>query len=104
MYVADSKRLTLAGARAMMAAAMSKAESAGIPISVAIADADPQLALNLALEAARLRPGPESDRALQAAVQGHVDVDVLPLAEAARGALLFRASGSSKAMMSRRDF
>jgi glc operon protein GlcG len=39
MYVADSKRLTLAGARAMMAAAMSKAESAGIPISVAIADA-----------------------------------------------------------------
>ena len=39
MYVADSKRLTLAGARRMMAAAMGLAEQAKIPISVAIADA-----------------------------------------------------------------
>lgn len=39
MFVANAKRLTLAGARAMMAAAIGKAESAGIPISVAIVDA-----------------------------------------------------------------
>jgi uncharacterized protein GlcG (DUF336 family) len=39
MYVVNAKRLTLAGARAMMAAAMSKAQCAGIPIAVAIADA-----------------------------------------------------------------
>ena len=45
MYVVDAKRLTLAGARAMMAAAMRKAESAGIPISVAIADAGGHLIL-----------------------------------------------------------
>ena len=45
MYVVDSKRLTLAGARAMMAAAMRKAESAGIPVAVAIADAGGHLIL-----------------------------------------------------------
>ncbi|MCC6535144.1 MAG: heme-binding protein [Burkholderiales bacterium] len=39
MYVVDSKRLTLAGARRMMAAAMAKAEQARIPIAVAIVDA-----------------------------------------------------------------
>jgi len=39
MYVENSKRLTLAGARKMMAAAMAKAEAAGVPISVAIVDA-----------------------------------------------------------------
>ena len=39
MYVADSKRLTLAGARKMMATAMGEAEKAGIPLAVAIADA-----------------------------------------------------------------
>jgi uncharacterized protein GlcG (DUF336 family) len=39
MYVQDAKRLTLAGARKMMAAAMAKAEAAGVPISVAIVDA-----------------------------------------------------------------
>ena len=39
MYVQDAKRLTLAGARKMMAAAMAKAEAAHIPISVAIVDA-----------------------------------------------------------------
>ena len=39
MYVRDAKRLTLAGARRMMAAATAKAEAAGVPISVAIVDA-----------------------------------------------------------------
>jgi uncharacterized protein GlcG (DUF336 family) len=39
MYVANSKRLTLAGARKMMAAAMGIAEKENIPVSVAIADA-----------------------------------------------------------------
>ena len=45
MYVANAKRLTLAGARAMMAAAMRKAESAGIPISMAVVDAGGHLVL-----------------------------------------------------------
>jgi uncharacterized protein GlcG (DUF336 family) len=39
MYVQDAKRLTLAGARRMMAAAMAEAEAAQIPIAVAIVDA-----------------------------------------------------------------
>lgn len=39
MYVADTKRLTLAGARKMMATAIGLAEEAKIAISVAIADA-----------------------------------------------------------------
>lgn len=39
MYFADSKRLTLAGARKMMATAMARAEASTIPISVAITDA-----------------------------------------------------------------
>jgi uncharacterized protein GlcG (DUF336 family) len=39
MYVAEAKRLTLAGARKMMATATARAEEAGIPISVAIVDA-----------------------------------------------------------------
>ncbi len=39
MYVANSKRLTLAGARKMMQTAMGMAEEAKIPIAVAIADA-----------------------------------------------------------------
>jgi glc operon protein GlcG len=39
MYVAESKRLTLAGARQMMATATARAEEAGIAISVAIVDA-----------------------------------------------------------------
>lgn len=39
MYVADSKRLTAAGARKMMATAIAEAERAGIAISVAIVDA-----------------------------------------------------------------
>ena len=39
MYVADSKRLTRAGAKKMMATAVAMAEEAGIAISVAIVDA-----------------------------------------------------------------
>lgn len=39
MYVADAKRLTLAGARKMMATAIGMAERENIPIAVAIADA-----------------------------------------------------------------
>jgi glc operon protein GlcG len=39
MYVANSKRLTLAGARKMMSTAMGIAEKENVPISVAIADA-----------------------------------------------------------------
>ena len=38
MYVANSKRLTLAGARKMMDTAVARAEKAGIAISVAIVD------------------------------------------------------------------
>jgi len=38
MYAAESKRLTLAGAKKMMASAMARAEKAGIPIVVAIVD------------------------------------------------------------------
>jgi uncharacterized protein GlcG (DUF336 family) len=38
MYVADTKRLTLAGARKMTATAVGQAEQAGISITVAIAD------------------------------------------------------------------
>jgi len=38
MYVANSKRLTHAGAKKMAATAIGKAEQAGIAISVAIAD------------------------------------------------------------------
>lgn len=39
MYVVDSRRLTLAGARKMMATAMEIAEAEHVPIAVAIADA-----------------------------------------------------------------
>ncbi len=45
MYVADSKRLTHAGARKMADTAIGKAHDAGIAITVAIADAGGHLAL-----------------------------------------------------------
>src|SRR5512140_1312279 len=38
MYVANAKRLTLEGARKMMATAIGEAEAAGVAIAVAIAD------------------------------------------------------------------
>jgi uncharacterized protein GlcG (DUF336 family) len=45
MYVADTKRLTLAGARKMVATAVGLAEQAGIAITVAIADGGGNLVL-----------------------------------------------------------
>jgi uncharacterized protein GlcG (DUF336 family) len=45
MYVANSKRLTHAGAKHMMATAIRKAEAAGVAITVAIADAGGNLIL-----------------------------------------------------------
>jgi glc operon protein GlcG len=39
MYVASTQRLTLAGARKIATAAMARAEEAGIPIAIVIADA-----------------------------------------------------------------
>ena len=45
MYVADTKRLTLAGARKIMATAIGRAEEAGVAISVAIADAGGHLVM-----------------------------------------------------------
>lgn len=38
-YVADAKRLTLAGARKMVQVSVAEAEKAGVPITVAITDA-----------------------------------------------------------------
>jgi len=45
MYVAPAKRLTLAGARHMMDAAIAMADAAGIAIAVAITDAGGHLVL-----------------------------------------------------------
>ena len=53
MYVADTKRLTNAGARKMMAAALSTAEKEGIAIAVAIADAGGHLILLERMEGGR---------------------------------------------------
>ena len=45
MYTADAKRLTAAGAKKIMAAAISRAEKAGVAVSVAIVDAGGHLLL-----------------------------------------------------------
>ena len=45
MYVADSKRLTMAGARKIMATAISRAEAEKIAVSVAIVDAGGHIVL-----------------------------------------------------------
>ena len=45
MYVADSKRLTMAGARKIMATALARAEAEKLAISVAIVDAGGNLML-----------------------------------------------------------
>jgi glc operon protein GlcG len=45
MYVAEAKRLTTAGAKKMMDTATAKAREAGIPVSIAIADAGGHLIL-----------------------------------------------------------
>jgi uncharacterized protein GlcG (DUF336 family) len=53
MYVADTKRLTHAGAKQMMATAIGEAEAAGVPITVAIADAGGNLILLERMEGGR---------------------------------------------------
>jgi uncharacterized protein GlcG (DUF336 family) len=45
MYVENSKRLTLAGARKMVSAARAEAEAARVPIAIAIVDAGGHLVL-----------------------------------------------------------
>jgi len=45
MYVADSKRLTSAGAKKIMATAIARAQEAGIAVSVAIVDAGGHIVL-----------------------------------------------------------
>ena len=50
MYVADTKRLTLAGARKMMATAIGEAEAAGTPIAVAITDTGGHLVMHWAFD------------------------------------------------------
>ncbi len=53
MFVADSKRLTAAGAKKMMATAIAGAAQAGIPVTVAIADAGGNLLLLERMEGGR---------------------------------------------------
>ena len=53
MYVADAKRLTLAGAKKMLATAVAGAEKAGIAVSVAVADAGGNLMLLERMEGGR---------------------------------------------------
>jgi glc operon protein GlcG len=53
MYVADAKRLTLAGAKKMLATALAGAEKAGISVTVAIADAGGNLMLLERMEGGR---------------------------------------------------
>src|SRR3979411_975662 len=53
MDFADSKRLTAAGARKMMATAIARAEEAGIALTVAIADAGGNLVLLERMEGGR---------------------------------------------------
>ena len=53
MYIAQTKRLTLAGAKKMMAVATASAEQAGIAITVVIADAGGHLMLLERMEGGR---------------------------------------------------
>src|SRR3982751_1911779 len=52
-YVADAKRLTVAGAKKMMAAAIAGAEKAGIAVTVAIVDSGGNLLLLERMEGGR---------------------------------------------------
>ena len=45
MYLVDAKRLTAAGAKKIMTTAIARAQAAGIPVTVAIADAGGHLLL-----------------------------------------------------------
>ena len=53
MYFEDSKRLTAAGAKKMMATAIGRAQEAGIAVSVAIVDAGGHLVLLERMEGGR---------------------------------------------------
>ena len=53
MYVADTKRLTAAGAKKMMATAIARAQEAGIAVTVAIADSGGNLVLLERMEGGR---------------------------------------------------
>ena len=53
MYVADAKRLTMAGAKKMMATALDKAQAAKISVTVAIVDAGGNLMLLERMEGGR---------------------------------------------------
>src|SRR5882672_3528315 len=53
MYVADTKRLTAAGAKKIMATAIARAQEAGIAVSVAIVDAGGHLVLLERMEGGR---------------------------------------------------
>ena len=53
MYVTTSKRLTMDGAKKMMATAIEKAKEAGVAVSVAIADAGGHLILLERMEGGR---------------------------------------------------
>ncbi|HXM81522.1 MAG TPA: heme-binding protein [Burkholderiales bacterium] len=53
MYFADTKRLTAAGARKMLATAIARAQGAGVAVTVAIADAGGHLLLLERMEGGR---------------------------------------------------
>ena len=53
MYVTSSKRLTMAGAKKMMATAITKATEAGVAVSIAITDAGGHLILLERMEGGR---------------------------------------------------
>jgi uncharacterized protein GlcG (DUF336 family) len=53
MYFADTKRLTLAGAKKMMDTAIAKAQASGVAISVAIADAGGHLLMLARMDGGR---------------------------------------------------
>jgi glc operon protein GlcG len=53
MHVADAKRLTAAGAKKIMATATTRAQEAGIPVTIAIVDAGGHLVLLERMEGGR---------------------------------------------------
>src|SRR3954447_20858058 len=53
MYIADAKRLTMAGAKKIMSTATAKAQEAGIPVTIAIVDAGGHLLLLERMEGGR---------------------------------------------------
>ena len=53
MYISDAKRLTAAGAKKIMGAAIAAAEKAAVPVSVAIVDAGGHLMLLERMEGGR---------------------------------------------------